>query len=115
MDSISGNLSYYNNRAELQTAHELAEQLLTLAQRSQDPVMLLAAHRALAATLFPMGAVATALTHYTQGIALYDAQQYRASALLYGDDAGVVCYIHAARALWHLGYPAQGLDRKGVV
>jgi predicted ATPase len=58
-----------------------------------------------------MGAVATALTHYTQGIALYDAHQHRAAALLYGDDAGVVCYIHAARALWYLGYPAQGLAR----
>jgi class 3 adenylate cyclase/predicted ATPase len=108
---LRGLWTYYNNRSALQTAHELAEQLLTLAQRSQDPVMLLAAHRALAATLFPMGAVTTALTHYTQGIALYDAQQHRASALLYGDDAGVVCYLHAARALWYLGYPDQGLAR----
>jgi predicted ATPase len=73
--------------------------------------MLLAAHRALAATLFPLGAVATALTHYAQGIALYDSQQHRAAAFLYGDDAGVVCHSHAAWALWHLGYPAQGLTR----
>jgi predicted ATPase len=108
---LRGLWTYYNNRSALQTAHELAEQLFTLAQRSQDPVMLLAAHRALAATLFPMGAVAAALTHYTQGITLYDSQQHRASALLYGDDAGVVCYSHAARALWYLGYPAQGLAR----
>ena len=31
-------------RAELQTARELAEQLLSLAQRVQDPTLLLAAH-----------------------------------------------------------------------
>src|SRR5262249_34398025 len=47
----------------------------------------------------------------TQGIALYDSQRHHASALLYGDDAGVVCYSHAARALWYLGYPDQALAR----
>jgi predicted ATPase len=108
---LRGLWTYYNNRAELQTAHELAAQLLTLAQRSQDPVMLLAAHRALGATLYSLGAVAAALTHYAQGMALYDFQQHRAAAFLYGDDAGVVCCIHAARALWLLGYPDQGLAR----
>src|SRR5262249_327793 len=51
------------------------------------------------------------LTHLTQGIALYDAQQHRASVFLYGDDTGVTCRSHAARALWLLGYPDQGLTR----
>jgi predicted ATPase len=58
-----------------------------------------------------MGEPAAALTHYTQGMALYAPQQHRATAFLYGDDAGVVCHIHAAWALWYLGYPAQGLAR----
>ncbi len=73
--------------------------------------MLVAAHRALGATLFQLGAVADAHAHFTQGIALYDAQQHRASVLLYGEDAGVVCRSHAAWALWYLGYPDQGLVR----
>ena len=38
-------------RAEYQTALALGEQLLTLAQHIQDPAMLVAAHRALGATL----------------------------------------------------------------
>ena len=54
-------------RAELQTAHALGEQLLTLAQQAQDSAMLLAAHRALGATLFHLGAVAAAHTHFAQG------------------------------------------------
>ncbi len=28
---------------------------------------------------------------------------------LYGEDAGVICRVHAARVLWCLGYPDQGL------
>ena len=47
-------------RAELQTAHALGEQLLTLAQQIQDAAMLVAAHRALGATLFYLGAGAAA-------------------------------------------------------
>ena len=108
---LRGLWHYYNVRAEYQTAHVLGEQLLTLAQQVQDSAMLAAAHRALGATLFWLGAVASAHTHLAQGIALYDPQQHRASAFLHGEDAGVMCYSFAARALWYLGYPDQGLVR----
>ena len=69
---LRGLWNYYLVRAELQTAHALGEQLLSLAQQAQDSGMLVAAHRALGTTLGNLGAVADALTHYTQGIALYD-------------------------------------------
>jgi predicted ATPase len=49
--------------------------------------------------------------HLAQGIALYDPQQHRASAFLYGEDAVVSCRIVAALARWWLGYPDQGLAR----
>ena len=64
---LRGLWNYYHVRAELQTAHELGEQLLTLAQQSQDSAMLLAAHRALGTTLFYLGAVAAAHTHFDAG------------------------------------------------
>jgi len=108
---LRGLWNYYQVRAEYQTAHALAEQLLTLAQQAQDSAMLLAAHRALGSTLFYLGEIVLAHTHYTQGMALYDLQQHRALAFLYGDDAGVVCCSHDTRALWLLGYPDQGLAR----
>jgi predicted ATPase len=108
---LRGLWNYYHVRAEYQTAHALGEQLLTLAQQSQDPALLVAAHRALGVTLFRLGAVASAHTHLTQGIALYAPQQHRASVFLYGDDSGVVCHSYASRTLWSLGYPDQGLAR----
>jgi class 3 adenylate cyclase len=106
---LRGLYTYYNVRAEYQTAHTLGEQLLTLAQQVQDSGMLLAAHRALGTTLFYVGAAVLAYTHLAQGIALYDPQQHHASVFRSGEDANVVCRSHAARALWYLGSPDQGL------
>jgi predicted ATPase len=108
---LRGLCQYYNVRAEYQIAYELGEQLLTLARQVQDAAMLVVAHRALGATLFLMGAVASAYTHVAQGMALYDPQQHRAAAFRFGGEAGVVSYIIAARALWYLGYPDQGLTQ----
>jgi predicted ATPase len=108
---LRGLHGYYNVRAELQMAHALSEQLLTLAQQVQDATMLVAAHRALGTTLCWLGAVASAQTHFAQGIAFYHPQQHRAAVLLYGVDSGVTCHSHAAWALWCLGYPDQGLAR----
>jgi len=93
---------------ELRTAHALGEQLLTLAQHTQDPVMLVAAHRALGTILFNLGEPALAYTHFTQGMALYDPQQHRTAAFLYGQDTGVSCRTYTAWTLWYLGYPDQG-------
>jgi class 3 adenylate cyclase/predicted ATPase len=107
---LRGLWNYHLVRAEYQTAHALGEQLLTLAQQSQDSAMLVAAHRALGSTLLRLGAVSASM-HFAQGIALYDSHQHRTAAFRYGEDAGVICHIYAAWTLWILGYPDQGLTR----
>ena len=108
---LRGLWHYYHARAELQTAQELGEQILTVAQQVQDSVMLETAHHAVGATLSWLGAVASAHTHLAQGLTLYDLQQHRASAFFYGEDTGVFCRSYAAMTLWSLGYPDQGLMR----
>ena len=108
---LRGLWQYYHVRADFRTAHSLGEQLLALAQQTQDSAMLVAARAGLGRTLFFLGTVASAHTHFTQGIALYDPKQHRSFAFLYGEDAGVVCHSFAARALWSLGYPDQMLVR----
>src|SRR5262249_23769105 len=108
---LRGLWQYYHVRADFRTAHALGEQLLTLARQAQDSAMLVAAHRALGTTLFFMGALAEAHTHFVQGIALYEPQQHRAHVFLYGEDNGVICRSHEAWTLGYLGYPDQGLAR----
>ena len=61
--------------------------------------------------MFSVGEFVPGLTHVEQGIALYDAQQHRAHAFLYGQDPGAGCLSYAAMALWALGYPDQARQR----
>jgi predicted ATPase len=103
---------FHTTRGELQTTRELGEQLLSLAQSVQDPALLLQAHHALGNTSFWLGEVASAQAHLEQSIALYDPQQHRSHAFLYGGhDPGACCRSFAALTLWLLGYPDQALKR----
>jgi class 3 adenylate cyclase/predicted ATPase len=102
---------FYLGKAEFQTAHELGEQLFSLAQRYKDSDLILEAHRTLGATLFYLGDLSATRMHTEQGIALYNLQYHRAQALLYGFDPGVMCHSYAAWTLWLLGYPDQALQQ----
>jgi predicted ATPase len=111
---LSGLWFFYLARAELQTAHELAEQLLSLAQNVQDPAFLVEAHQALGMTLWHLGEFASAQKHCEQGIALYDAEAIREAAQklnFYVIDPWMLCRHFVALSLWLLGYPDQALKR----
>jgi predicted ATPase len=109
--ALGGLWQFYLVRAKYQTARELGGQLLNLAQSVQDPTFLLLAHRTLAEPLFLLGELAFARAHLEQGMALYNLQQHRSLAFLYGADPGAMCLNFAALTLWHLGYPDQALKR----
>ena len=64
----------HDTRGELRIGRDLGEQLLTLAQRVQDPALLLEAHHELWANLSALGELTAARTHTEQGFALYDPQ-----------------------------------------
>jgi predicted ATPase len=71
---LSGLRRFYFVRGEFGTAREIGEQLLTLAQRQQDPILLLEAYWSLSGVLFALGEFALAQDHLDQALALYDAQ-----------------------------------------
>ncbi|MBI4641214.1 MAG: AAA family ATPase, partial [Candidatus Tectomicrobia bacterium] len=106
---LAGLSGFYQNRAELQTARELREQLLHLAQHQQDPVLVVGAHVLLGVTLFLLGELASARMHLEQGIALYDPQHHRSLAFGGRGDPGVSGRSYITSVLWLLGYPDQAL------
>src|SRR5262249_46300912 len=67
-----GLLSVYATRAQLQTAHELGEQLLSLAQSVQDSLLLVEAHFQLGLILYFLGRFGPAREHLEQGVDFYD-------------------------------------------
>jgi TOMM system kinase/cyclase fusion protein len=109
---LRGLSTFYIVRAESQTAHELAEELLRLAQSAQDAAMLVEAYSMLGTTSFYLGEIASARVHLEQAVALYDRQQHRAHAFRdVGTDPGVLGFIYAAHVLWLLGNPDQALTK----
>jgi class 3 adenylate cyclase/predicted ATPase len=104
--------AFYQVRGECQTARELGEQMLRLAQSVQDPVLLLGAHYALETSLCFLGEFALARAHVEQGVTLYDPQQHHSYTFVYGGQApGILCLSNGAYVLWLLGYPDQALKR----
>ncbi len=101
-------------RGEFLTARELGEQLLGLAQREQDPALLVEAYRALGGTLFHLGEFGAAQAHLEQGMTLYDSQRHHSPVFLYGMEPGVFGLSYAAGVLWHLGYPDQALQKSNA-
>jgi predicted ATPase len=109
---LLGLCNFYMSQGELQAALELGEQLFTLAQKTEDPELLAAAHRALGVPLGQLGEFTRARDHFEQGIALYDLRQYQSPALRYGGyDPLMACLCWSAWVSWHLGYPAKALQR----
>jgi predicted ATPase len=102
---------YYLHRGELGTAHQMGDQLLSLAHSIQDPTYLSRAHMMHGETLYRLGEFAQVRDHCQQGIAVYDPRQRRSHVFLFGNDSGIGCRIFEALALWHLGYPDQALKR----
>jgi len=98
-------------RAELQTAYEVGTQLLSTAQRIQNPALLVRAHLTLGIALFHRGEPSPARGLLEQVAALYNLQQPSSIAFQFGQDSEVACRCFAALVLWLLGYPDQAVAR----
>jgi predicted ATPase len=108
---LGGLWTFYLLRGELETTHELAEQILVLARDMEAPALLLQAHRMIGTTLFWRGELAAAQEHLEEAVALYDPQLHRFHAFLYyGLDPEVTCLTLNAWALWLRGYPDQSAN-----
>ena len=101
---------FYTFHGELQTAQQLAEQLLQFAQRQPDAARLQEAHWALGQILRYLGEFVPARARLEQSMACYTPQPLSSQA---GRDAAgtqIACLVIAAWISWRLGYPAQARD-----
>jgi TOMM system kinase/cyclase fusion protein len=102
---------YYVTRSQFQTARELGDTLLRLAQHADDPALAVIAHSALGATWLWLGALPAARLHIEASIAHYTPEQRRAPVFRMGFDPGVAGRTYTAMLLWLRGYPKQALVR----
>lgn len=102
----------YLVRAKLQTARELGEQCLVMAQQQESAVLEVEAHRALGATLYYLGELKMARAHVEAGIARYNPHQHPVHAFFhYLADPGMTLHAYAAPLVWCLGYPEQSVEQ----
>src|SRR5262249_34694702 len=101
----------YLARGEPRTAYELGTQCLRVAHHAQDTELLVGAHGLLGWVFLFLGELASARTHIEQSLALYDPQQHRTLAFLYGQDFGAAGLSCLAYILWRLGYPERALTK----
>ncbi|MEW5958173.1 MAG: AAA family ATPase [Chloroflexota bacterium] len=102
---------FYLVRADYQMASQLGEQLLALARRRQDPMLLREAHQVQGITQFYQGELVEARANLEQALDLYDPEQRSLRPSYSGADQRVACYAHLAVALWLLGYPDLAIER----
>jgi len=99
-------------RERYAAARPFAEELLAVAERLDNPALRIEAHHAMCPSTLWMGDVEATRRHGERGMALYDREQHRSLAFLYGGhDPDVCCRMHSALALWYLGFPARALER----
>lgn len=108
---LRGLAVFYFIRPELQTAQELGERILSIAQDSQDPSLIIEAHAVLGETFYHQGKFALSLKHVERGYAFYDPQQHSDLAFGYTRDPGMQCLNYMSTSLWQLGYPDKALVR----
>ena len=108
--ALWGLTTYYTQSAQLLTARELAGQLLELAQRLQDPTLLIEAHLSMGVPLFWLGEAASARGHYEKVISLYDPHEHGVLLHEYGEDPGIAAQARRGFPLWILGYPDQAIE-----
>jgi predicted ATPase/tRNA A-37 threonylcarbamoyl transferase component Bud32 len=97
-------------RGDLQTTCELVQELLRIAQSTQDQALVVLASHAAGATLLFRGEFLQAREHLERGIAAYDPERHSLLPSLYGGyDLAVGCRIYLALVLWYQGYPEQSL------
>ncbi len=101
--SVWGLWVFHLVRGPLATACDLAEELLSLAKREQNPDLLIRAYESVGSTYSFLGRFDEAKTHLLAAKALYDPDRHCLQTLPYAQDPGITARILLARTLWILG------------
>ncbi len=113
--SLHGLWHLHYNRAELDAARSLAEQLVDVAKGRQDPGLDLAAYRALGYTLNDLGELEASRSCLERVITSYDPAVHGGYAFRHGgSDPGVGSLSIGAWGVWALGYPDQALGQNAA-
>jgi DNA-binding winged helix-turn-helix (wHTH) protein/predicted ATPase len=92
--------------AQFRKAQVLGREVLTLANKLNDPVHGILGHMEIGGTEFHLGqATADTSRHFLKADKLYDPRQHRTHIACFGVDMGLFSRSWSSHFLWHSGYP----------
>lgn len=103
LQAISGLYSFHLLRSEYVAAKVAAQNLLEVAVGAEQRSYTMVAHRALGVVSFYFGHLKTAEQHLQTALDLYDKEQDRPLAILYGADHAEMCACFLSQTKWVLG------------
>ncbi|MFL7892821.1 MAG: AAA family ATPase [Anaerolineales bacterium] len=109
--ALWGLCAFYQVRGKHLRAHEMANQILGLAENKGGNNLKMLAHWMLGLTYTHLGEFSTAKDQLESALHLYDSKQDNPLTYLYGQNPRVTCLNYLALNLWLLGYLDQALER----
>jgi tetratricopeptide (TPR) repeat protein/tRNA A-37 threonylcarbamoyl transferase component Bud32 len=107
--ALVGVWAYNLVRAQYETAHGLCEQMLQLAEKSHDPVLLVTATMCWAKVHYYQGDFVSTRQLGERAIALDRRENHEAYLSVYNEDGGISARREHSFCLWLLGYPDSAL------
>ncbi|HET9131393.1 MAG TPA: hypothetical protein VFO86_10620, partial [Terriglobia bacterium] len=98
-------------RAELNTALQIAEEFLRMAERLPFAGLAMRGQMAMEISYTHMGEHALAIERFEKAFQLFDPELHRDDAFLYALNPGIAMRCFASWSLWFLGCPDQSLQR----
>jgi tetratricopeptide (TPR) repeat protein len=107
--ALVGVWAYHFVQAEYETANGLCEEMLQLAEKSQDPALLVTAIMCWAKVHYFQGDLVSAQQLGERAIALDRRENHEAYLSVYNEDGGLSARREHSFCLWILGYPDRAL------
>ncbi|CAN5351978.1 AAA family ATPase [soil metagenome] len=89
----------------------IGEQLLALAQKNNDPVLLVEGHYAVGVVNFWLGNLQLSKKHLEQAISSYNPERQTIHTLNFAQNPHFICLVRLSLTLWYLGYQKQALQK----
>jgi DNA-binding SARP family transcriptional activator/predicted ATPase len=107
--AVNGVWAYHLVSAEMLAARDVATELLRMAEKSQDRLLLCGAHIAMGASLHHTAELPASDQHFRAGLEFYDPTRHAEFVAIFRQDWRVYGRGEWLRVLWLLGYPDRAL------
>ncbi|MEX0367398.1 MAG: AAA family ATPase [Ruegeria sp.] len=107
---LNGLYAFHLVRAEYRLAHEVAAQILELADRTGKTEHRMVGHRAMGAVQLHIGHLPDARGHLEQALALYDPDEHGHLAYVYGTDHAAITAAFLGKCYCVMGLPERALE-----